>query len=535
MGAAAERVARVTVRGARGDPAATRGRLDLALGGVTLAPASLPPAAVLLVRRVADPLPGAALDPRRRTAWAAAARARMEELARGAARPAAEVVPAGAEAVVFTDLAELLACLARDWTAGVTASKWWWRAWARRARPGGPAPDAPAAWAAEPRAVPAAAARLAEERALVGFLARVGEEERERLETAVRRAWHLPPRAAAPPPAAPVVSPGSREAEPVASPVATPPARRSPGAAATRSPAAPSAPSATAPVRTGAAATHAPAKAEAPAITRLARLLLAVHADPVAARESRAAGPAPPAAPGQDLAAATPAPRVVEPPGGSRTSPPAREEEQETSLEEPGHHAPPRGAPSPREEVRDEPEWTVAEARRGLPPAVRSRLAGAFHLVPLAQLLGLYPDFTRPRDPGLPLPLFAWLELTIAHLLRPVRPEERRDPLWPLLAALAGRDPEAPASAAPLGPEEQRGAARLAVIARRCRRRLVAVLGPDAVDLTLRRSGLVHHSAARVDVTFALDDLPIELRLAGLDRDPGWLPSAGLDLFFHFT
>src|SRR4051794_41846397 len=98
MGAAAERVARVTVHGARGDPAATRGRLDLALGGMTLAPASLPPAAILLVRRVADPLPGAALDPRRRTAWAAAARARMEELARGAARPAAGAGPAGAGA-----------------------------------------------------------------------------------------------------------------------------------------------------------------------------------------------------------------------------------------------------------------------------------------------------------------------------------------------------------------------------------------------------------------------------------------------------
>jgi hypothetical protein len=39
----------------------------------------------------------------------------------------------------------------------------------------------------------------------------------------------------------------------------------------------------------------------------------------------------------------------------------------------------------------------------------------------------------------------------------------------------------------------------------------------------------------RVDLHVALAALPIALRLAGLDRDPGWLPSEGRDLRFHFA
>ena len=36
------------------------------------------------------------------------------------------------------------------------------------------------------------------------------------------------------------------------------------------------------------------------------------------------------------------------------------------------------------------------------------------------------------------------------------------------------------------------------------------------------------------DLTLSLADLPIELRLAGLDRDPGWVPAAGRYIAFHF-
>jgi hypothetical protein len=42
-------------------------------------------------------------------------------------------------------------------------------------------------------------------------------------------------------------------------------------------------------------------------------------------------------------------------------------------------------------------------------------------------------------------------------------------------------------------------------------------------------------TATHLDVTFALDALPIGVRLCGLDRDPGWIPAAGRVVSFHFT
>jgi hypothetical protein len=41
-------------------------------------------------------------------------------------------------------------------------------------------------------------------------------------------------------------------------------------------------------------------------------------------------------------------------------------------------------------------------------------------------------------------------------------------------------------------------------------------------------------SADRIDIDLALADLPLPLRLAGLDRDPGWLPAEGRAIAFHF-
>jgi hypothetical protein len=35
-------------------------------------------------------------------------------------------------------------------------------------------------------------------------------------------------------------------------------------------------------------------------------------------------------------------------------------------------------------------------------------------------------------------------------------------------------------------------------------------------------------------INFALAELPIEIRIAGLDRDPGWVPAAGRFIAFHF-
>jgi hypothetical protein len=42
-------------------------------------------------------------------------------------------------------------------------------------------------------------------------------------------------------------------------------------------------------------------------------------------------------------------------------------------------------------------------------------------------------------------------------------------------------------------------------------------------------------TAARVHVHLSLSQLPLDLRIAGLDRDPGWIPAAGRSVAFHFS
>jgi hypothetical protein len=38
-----------------------------------------------------------------------------------------------------------------------------------------------------------------------------------------------------------------------------------------------------------------------------------------------------------------------------------------------------------------------------------------------------------------------------------------------------------------------------------------------------------------VHVHLSLSQLPLDLRIAGLDRDPGWIPAAGRSVAFHFS
>jgi hypothetical protein len=70
------------------------------------------------------------------------------------------------------------------------------------------------------------------------------------------------------------------------------------------------------------------------------------------------------------------------------------------------------------------------------------------------------------------------------------------------------------------------------------RARLRRALGVPDAD-ALARLLCVHQArvlvtATHVDIHMALDALPLEIRLAGLDRDPGWVPAAGRFIAFHF-
>jgi hypothetical protein len=67
--------------------------------------------------------------------------------------------------------------------------------------------------------------------------------------------------------------------------------------------------------------------------------------------------------------------------------------------------------------------------------------------------------------------------------------------------------------------------------------RLARALGhpPERVAaVLLRHRARVVVTPVHVDVVLSLAELPVEVRLAGLDRDPGWIPAAGRDVRFRF-
>jgi hypothetical protein len=109
------------------------GRLRLAslLNTADLQPPGISPTAVIIVRQLSDPLPGelaAHRTMRVAVKWERAAQNTLDDLCRRAARPARGPIPPNAEAVIFVDESELLACLARDLGWGQANQCWWWRA-----------------------------------------------------------------------------------------------------------------------------------------------------------------------------------------------------------------------------------------------------------------------------------------------------------------------------------------------------------------------------------------------------------------------
>ena len=51
---------------------------------------------------------------------------------------------------------------------------------------------------------------------------------------------------------------------------------------------------------------------------------------------------------------------------------------------------------------------------------------------------------------------------------------------------------------------------------------------------SLMSPGLVRVTSTHVDVVLGLDDVDLAARMAGLDRDPGWVPLLGRIVLFHF-
>jgi hypothetical protein len=214
------------------------------------------------------------------------------------------------------------------------------------------------------------------------------------------------------------------------------------------------------------------------------------------------------------------------------------------------------------------------------PSTFESAFAGVCFLLNVALYLKLYADFTAPRTEGLNLDIWDFVCLLGQKF---TEGELAKDPFFDALAALSGRSkleqpgasfepadcwalpaewleafPEAVTSretiengrrqlAHPAGfllsdtpaedaTETADALARWAGwIGSYIRSRLVRALGrEDAAELLCRVPGRLAYTPTRVDVFFSLDSYPTEIRLAGLDRDPGWIPAAGRYVAYHF-
>lgn len=165
-----------------------RQRFEAALVDLSPSALGLSPRALLIVRRVAPAerlRPGSAA---RGGAFGQAVHAELARSAQRARRPWLQADAAAADAVLFADESELIACLVRDWLRGVLAERWWWSAVLR----GLPAPE----WwrrALLPRGdlLPAVMALLVPQGAAIAWIARLSEEEVAQATAAVTSAHAL--------------------------------------------------------------------------------------------------------------------------------------------------------------------------------------------------------------------------------------------------------------------------------------------------------------------------------------------------------
>jgi hypothetical protein len=544
-------VARLLVQGAGRDPIVERLRAERIVASLDLRPRSLPREAILCVRELRDPLPGAlSLSGRGPPArWPMAMQRELDRIAAAAAWPARGAVRETAEAVAFADEPELLECLASDLLRGLLG-QWWWELLAPRH------PDRRAAVAARfhqaAHAVPAAVARLGARGAAGAFVRALRPAEVRAIAVAVAERFALPLATA-------VLAEPAESRQPVIA--ASVPPRAAPrawtGIVREANDDAASRPELRAFVAVLLALARAPAVARSEWFAR-ETLAFVAHQQSRSGRldEARALAitraarprqPEPPPQPPSARTERTEAKAVSEAPSTEARREPA---EPLATAPEPATPPPPTALPEPASDpvqlwprALDEPPPQKQDRARGdFAQGIHTRFGGLFYLLTLALHLS-------------PLPLGPWDFVACAGrrllLLRPIpwAPIDD-DPIWPLLEELRGPRTDLAFTGwtlpyrwtadalydGPRVPEEPALDAWLDCVVPFLEHRLRLAVGPidDVASFVLRHEARVHASETEVDVVLCLSDLPIDIRLAGLDRDPGWVPSAGRKIALHF-
>lgn len=540
----------------RGQPPAGARQLYDWLVRSDIEPPALPSAAILLVRQLQARGNWAGRQPH--MDWSMATRNVLDRLLQAAARPASGSVPANVPAVLFADQAELLACLCRDWLAG-QIGLWWWRSLFPAGIDGA---RLLGLLAQHSPLLPAVLRRLHYSRLATALLLALPPQAPAQLWSALLHDFALPDWPAALPVAAAVAL-----IDEVA-PVSLPPAPWQPflPVADGLSPAAEMLLGVALQLAIDASGVHKPGFAMALAAWWQAQAVTPPAI--VAAAATVVASPLPASGatvvlPDRVAGAAADLPEMTEPAHGVAADPAILA--QSLTLAAAGSAAPllAQLAVTPDTYSSAEPDAVAAEpAGAGalaaiLAPAPASRVGsdfgGLFYLVNLALSLQLYGDFSQPRRPGIALPLWDWLALVGERLLGRAL---RDDDVWPLLAQLAGRSPGSePGSgfAAPIDwqlPPDWRDwldseppaafgslAQWLDWLTPLLLARLAFALDcpqQEVGALLCRQRAQLEVSEGRLDIHLRLDELQIEIRIAGLDRDPGWIPAAGCGLRFHF-
>ena len=518
------------------DPLALRGRLENVLSDVSLEP-RLPPSATLFIRKLDDPLPGSIqLDsPHARAphAWRHAFQRRFDQLVSSAARPAHGYVADSAESVVFYDYAELLACLTADWCSGCAMTRWWWQALIKR---GDLSWLIRQFWRERVEYVPAALEHVVRKGVLVEFVSRLSDVEVREIVQRVIQTFEL-----------------TRIARIKATDFfSVAETREVPHVIDTRT---------VMPWRHVAPESDTPLLR--PAQQFFVGIVLMVHRAPARVRTLSFAREVEHWI--QSVASAVSA--VSVPPDQ-----PSIIEEQHIEIEEfftpPEAQAPirvnpipsppfiPQPAPPPKGSVSsavklanaifkyEEPDAIVIEQTPASviqtettpppepiiipattpetldPATIETGLGGLFYLINLAIFLEIYSDFTSPVE-QFHDDLSIWDFVTIVGK---EIDQETDDPIWELLKKLADREDEltTPTWLTDLLPHI------------RARLHLALGIDDDLPQILLHHHAKVTITPTHLDVFFPLADHPIEIRLSGLDRNPGWVPAAGRFIAFHY-
>jgi len=526
-------ILRLRVKGTDLDPLALRGRLENVLSDVSLEP-RLPPSATLFIRKLDDPLPGSIqLDsPHARAphVWRHAFQKRFDQLVSSAARPAHGFVADSAESVVFFDYAELLACLTADWCSGSALTRWWWQALIKR---GDLSWLFRKFWREQIEYVPAALEHVVRKGVLVEFMSQLSEVEvREILQRlvhtfALTRMTRIKATDFFSVDMAPLLIEETR-VHTLTPWISVVPESNTPQLQPVHQ------------LFVGIVLMvhRAPSRVRTLSFAREVEHWIderiveaAPRAEAIIDRiEPESFTPAEPVAPIRVNPIPSPSaiPQPAPPPAGSVSSAAKKPEKIKIANATFSYEEPPEisqvviasvaQSEPPIEETIPVVTTTAPETLD--PATIETNLGGLFYLINLAIFLEIYNDFTSPVE-QLHDDLSIW---DFVAIIGKELDQETVDPIWELLRTLADREDEliTPTWLTDLLPHI------------RARLHLALGIDDDLAEILLHHEAKIAITPTHLDVFFSLADHPIEIRLSGLDRNPGWVPAAGRFIAFHY-